>query len=204
MATSAVLDWASRSMMPSECSGAAPAAAGPRAPASPTTSRPSSASPAAPARCRTGAAGRSAWSGTAAARCPHSGAPGRDAARWPRAASAASCWGAGTWPCRSTTPGHQVRRDGAPGGVQRHAQTRQQQRDHLAGRGRRRVDPVDGAEAGVRGVVVDDDDGHPARTARHAPEHAADARQVAPVADHDEVVGRGRVGLLRGPGRCGA
>ena len=84
--------------------------------------------------------------------------------------------------------GHQARRERALGGVEGHAQARGQQRAHLARRGRARVDPVDGAEAGVGAVVVDVQDGHASEQLGVVREQRPDALQLAAVADHDEVV----------------
>ena len=66
------------------------------------------------------------------------------------------------------------------------------------------VDPVDGAEAGVRDVVVDVHDRHPAEQLGVVGQHAADALQLAAVADHDEVVVEVRIGGRAGSARCGA
>ena len=96
-----------------------------------------------------------------------------------------------------TTPAIRSRRDGTVERVERHAEPRHQQRDHLA-RGRRpRVDPVHGPEADVRDVVVDVHDRHAPEQLGVLPGDPADPRQVAAVADHDEVVVEVRVGLRR-------
>ena len=63
----------------------------------------------------------------------------------------------------------------------------QQQRHHLARRRRVRVDPVDGAEARVRDVVVDVDDGHAREQLGVVGQDRPDALEVAAVADDDEV-----------------
>ena len=169
MATSAVADWASRSMSPRS----APAPPRPcsrsigceRRPDEPSVALPS---PAARARCRTAAAARWAWCDRAPRRC-------RPAARRPRCSSAATrsvrgvtlgCWNVAVSP---TMPAIRSRRDGAPDGIERHAQARQQQRHHLARRGRLRVDPVDGAEAGVGARGGRCPGWAPDRTARRAP-----------------------------------
>ena len=87
-----------------------------------------------------------------------------------------------------TRPATSAGGDGAVGGVERHAQRRHQQRAHLARRRGGRVDPVDHAEAGIRHVVVDVDDGQPAEQLGVTLEHGTHARQVAAVADDDQVV----------------
>ena len=68
-----------------------------------------------------------------------------------------------------------------------------QERDHLAGRRGRRVDPVGLARPLVRGVVVDDDSRQALEQVGMAPADVADAVQRAAVGDHEQVVGGLRV-----------
>jgi hypothetical protein len=65
---------------------------------------------------------------------------------------------------------------------------RHEQRVHLTRRGGTRVDPVDDAEAGIRDVVVNVDDGQPAEQLGVILEHPSDSWQVTAVAHHDQVV----------------
>ena len=63
-----------------------------------------------------------------------------------------------------------------------------EERDHLAGRGGGRIDPVGLARAVVRGVVVDHDPRQSLEELRVSPADLADAVERAAVRDHHEVV----------------
>ena len=78
-------------------------------------------------------------------------------------------------------------------GVERDAEPAGEQRDHLAGRGGVRVDPVGGLGGVVRGVVVDDDARQPREQVRVAAADLADPLERAAVGDDQQVVRRGRV-----------
>ena len=93
------------------------------------------------ARGRTAGAGRPASSGRGGARSRDSGAPASTSA-----AETASVRGRGVRMGERRgvhdDAGHQRRRERAVAGVERHVEARREQRDHLARRGRGRVDPV--------------------------------------------------------------
>ena len=143
-------------------------------------------------RRRTAAAGRPAWSGRGAARC-------RTAARRPRPARPRRrsvrgvAFGWAKVAVSMTMPAIRRGRQRAVAGVERDAEPGGEERDHLAGRGGARVDPVGRAGGVVRGVVVDDDARQPREQVGVADADLADPLERAAVGDDEQVVRRGRV-----------
>ena len=190
--------------MPSECCSAAPVARGPSGPASTRRAvhRGVGLEPRR-ARCRTGAAGRSASSGRAGARCrPWAPRPSTSAAGDARA-SAAWRSGAAKVAVSHDDAGHQVRRDGAIGGVERDAQA--------AGSSSATISQVAAACGSIQSTAPSASldawwsmttcgrraNSSACAAARHDPTRS----EVAAVADDEQVVvdrpGRGRSGTAR-------
>ena len=83
---------------------------------------------------------------------------------------------------------HQGRRESPAVDVEGHAQADRQERDHLAGRGGGRIDPVGLPHPVVRGVVVDHDPRQASEELGVSPADLTDPIECAAVRDHHEVV----------------
>ena len=89
--------------------------------------------------------------------------------------------------------GHQVGRQCSVAGRKVDPEPTGQQRHHLAGRGRGRIDPVRVARGLVRGVVIDEDPRQPLEQLGVARPDLADPLQRSAVEDDQQVVARRRV-----------
>ena len=193
MAISAVADWLSRSIRPSESDASLPVAA---------RSASSSAAPYEAALRSAVQAGQDAAEelqlavGLAAVQAPRRlvqrRACGQQLGR--HAQRAGGRVGVLEGRCVDDQPGHEARRQLAVRGVEGNLQPGGQQRRHLARRGRRRVDPVHRAEARVGQVVVDVEDGDPPEQLGVVAQERPDTLQVTAVAHDDEVIGHAGLG----------
>ena len=152
------------------------------------------ASRAGPARGRTGAAGRPAWSGRAAARCPTSGAPAATSAAETRERPRRRV-GVGEGRRVHDDAGHQRGGERTVAGVERRRRGRPASSatiSHVAAAPGSIQSAV--ADAVVRGVVVDDRRAAAARTARRGGRRRRPIRSSEPQSrDDEQVVGAVRV-----------